>query len=83
MFADQQVVEIRERYAAGGTTDLELSMRHGVSRETITSLLSGDTYRAAGGPVRSKRSGRPTETSRVEFNMHTGFGRAIDVAQAS
>lgn len=82
-FGDRQVVEIRERYAAGGTSDLELSMRYGVSRETITSLLSGATYRAAGGPIREKRSSRPTETSRVEFNMHTGFGRAIDVAQAS
>lgn len=82
-FADQQVVEIRERYAAGGTTDLELAMRYQVSRETITSLLSGDTYRAAGGPIRKKRSGRPTETSRVEFNLHTGFGSRADVAQAS
>lgn len=82
-FGDRQVVEIRERYAAGGTSDLELSMRYGVSRETITSLLSGATYRAAGGPIRQKRSSRPVETSRIEFNGHTGFGLAGPAAQAS
>ncbi|MFF1916171.1 hypothetical protein ACFVYE_32210 [Streptomyces sp. NPDC058239] len=62
-----QVVEIREKYAAGGVTDLELSMQYGRSRRTITSLLSGASYRDAGGPIRAKRGSKPSPKQRVGF----------------
>ncbi|MGW1409429.1 hypothetical protein [Streptomyces sp. NPDC002403] len=55
-FTNAQVVEIREKYAAGGVTDLELSMQYGRPRRVITSLLSGASYRHVGGPIRVPRS---------------------------
>ncbi|PVC80551.1 hypothetical protein DBP19_36045 [Streptomyces sp. CS090A] len=82
-FTAAQVVEIREVYAAGGVTDLELAMRYGRSRNTITCLLSGITYPDAGGPVRPRRGAKPKETSRVEFAGQTGPAPVLDVARAS
>lgn len=64
-FTNEEAAQIREEYAAGGTTDLALSMKYGVTPKTITVLLSGDTYRDAGGPIRPKRSGQPSMASRV------------------
>ncbi|WP_327335179.1 hypothetical protein [Streptomyces anulatus] len=82
-FTDAQVVEIRERYAAGGVTDLELSLMYGRSRKAISSLLSGASYRAAGGPIRAPRGAKPKEASRTEFAGHTGPAPVLDVARAS
>lgn len=82
-FTDAEVVEIREKYAAGGITDLELSFQYGRSRKAISSLLSGTSYRTAGGPIRASRSRRPAEGSRKGFNGHTGPAPTADMAQAS
>lgn len=79
----EQVVAMRKRYAAGGVTDLELAMTYGVNQQTVAKALSGVTHRDAGGPIRAKRGSKPTKTSRVEFNGHTGFGMAVPIAQAS
>ncbi|MFF8422876.1 hypothetical protein [Streptomyces sp. NPDC015680] len=81
-FTDAQVVAIRERYAAGGITDLELSMQYGRSRKCISALLSGASYRNVGGPIRPLRGHRPKEESRAGFDGHTPSS-AVDVAQAS
>lgn len=78
-----QVVEIRERYAAGGITDLELSLQYGRSRKAISALLSGASYRNAGGPIRAPRGSKPKETSRTGFAGRTGARPTADVAQAS
>ena len=84
IFTDEQVVEIRERYAAGGITILELSMAYGVAAQTVGHVLTGRTHRAAGGPIGTRRTSRPPETSRVLFNKTVpGFNPAADVAQAS
>lgn len=82
-FTDAQVVEIRTRYAAGGITDLELSLQYGRTRKSISALLSGASYRAAGGPIRAPRGTKPKDTSRTAFAGHTGAAQAVDVAQAS
>ncbi|TXS68886.1 hypothetical protein [Streptomyces sp. sk2.1] len=82
-FTAAQVVEIREKYAAGGVTDLELSMQYGRSRKTITSLLSGVSYRDAGGPIRAPRGPKPKEVSRAGLNGRTGPVPAVGVARAS
>ena len=82
-FTDAQVVEIRERYAAGGITDLELSLQYDRSRKAISALLSGASYRNAGGPIRAPRGPKPKEASRTEFAGHTGDVRTADAAQAS
>jgi len=62
--SDEEVVRFREEYAAGGVTDLELSLRCGVSRKAMSDLLSGRTYRAVGGPIREGCSTGPSEASR-------------------
>lgn len=82
-FTDVQVVEIREKYAAGGITDLELSLQYGRSRKAISSLLSGASYQHAGGPIRVPRGSKPKEASQAGFAGHTGARPAADVAQAS
>lgn len=82
-FTDAQVVEIREKYAKGGVTDLELSLMYGRSRKSISTLLSGATYRDAGGPIRAPRGPKPKEESRQQFAGHTGPVPVADVAQAS
>ncbi|MFG2676980.1 hypothetical protein [Streptomyces sp. NPDC048445] len=79
-FTNAEVIEIREKYAAGGITDLELSMQYGRTRKSISCLLSGTSYRDAGGPIRPARIPRPKEESRAGSNGHTG---PADVAQAS
>ncbi|MFI6653241.1 hypothetical protein ACIBI8_37330 [Streptomyces sp. NPDC050529] len=81
-FTDAEVVEIREKYAAGGITDLELSMQYGRTRKSISCLLSGTSYRNAGGPIRPMKVPHPKEESRTGFNGHT-TGPVADVAQAS
>lgn len=65
VFPDAQVVQIRERYAAGGITDLELAMAHGVTQQTISRLLLGVSYPKAGGPIRVKRGGKPSAEQRA------------------
>lgn len=82
-FTDAEVVEIRERYAAGGITDLELSFQYGRTRKAISCLLSGTSYRNAGGPIRAPRGSKPKGASREGFNGHTGPAPAADMAQAS
>ncbi|MEU9849309.1 hypothetical protein [Streptomyces sp. NPDC047985] len=81
-FTNDQVVEIRERYAAGGITDLELSVQYGRSRKSISCLLSGTSYRNAGGPIRPMKGPRPKEGLRAGFNRNTARP-AVEVAQAS
>jgi len=65
---DDLVVEMRELYARGGITDLEISLRYGVTRKVATNLLSGVTYPHVGGPIREPRGSRPKLASRELFN---------------
>lgn len=64
LLTDAQVVQIREQYAAGGVTDLELGLQYGVSRKVISSLLSGTSHPDAGGPIRPKRVNKPGKATR-------------------
>lgn len=75
--SNEQVTQMRELYAAGGITDLEIAMRYGMPRKTVSGLLSGTTYRDAGGPIRESRKVRaPSQASRVVFNGgEEGFER--------
>lgn len=52
---DQQVLELRERSAAGAT-GVELAEAYGITRASVTQLVTGQTRRAAGGPVRDPKS---------------------------
>lgn len=65
VLSDEQVVELRERYAAGGVTDLQLALQVGVARKTVTELLSGHSYKDVGGPIRRTRENVPGESTQV------------------
>lgn len=74
LLSDEQVVELRERYAAGGVTDLQLALHVGVTRKTVTELLSGHSYKDVGGPIRQTRENVPGESTRVMWAGKTpGF----------
>ncbi|MFH8483663.1 WhiB family transcriptional regulator [Streptomyces sp. NPDC018055] len=83
LLSDEQVLELREQYAAGGVTDLQLSMQVGVTRKTITELLSGNSYKDVGGPIRELRVNKPKESTRVLWAGSPGPAPVLDVAQAS
>ncbi|MFZ3475255.1 hypothetical protein ACODT3_42885 [Streptomyces sp. 4.24] len=55
VLTQQEVVAIRKE-ARAGATDVELALRHGVSRPAVSRLVSGATYAQYGGPLR----GAPT-----------------------
>ncbi|MGW2863339.1 hypothetical protein [Streptomyces sp. NPDC001205] len=64
LLTDEDVREMREAYAQGGITDLELSMQYGVTSHAAQQALSGRTHREAGGPIRPRRANRPSPATR-------------------
>jgi transposase len=73
---DREVLQMRERYAQGGVTDLELSMQYGVPRNVISHALSGRNYKHVGGPIRSGRSEQSWAASREQMCGHAANSRA-------
>lgn len=67
---DEQVLEMRHRYAEGGVTDLQLAMRYGVPRNLVTNVLSGKNYKHVGGPIRVGRSKEGVQASRDHMCGH-------------
>ncbi|PBC72321.1 MULTISPECIES: hypothetical protein [unclassified Streptomyces] len=65
--SEEQVLEIRRRAATRTETDEAISLSFGVTRKTISAIAVGDTYRQFGGPIRPKKTSRPTARQRVEF----------------
>ena len=75
-FTEPEVVDMRER-SAGGATDLELALAFGVAPQSVERIVRGLHYPEFGGPLRAKKSGQPSESSRVLFNGATaGFAVA-------
>ncbi|MFD9443473.1 WhiB family transcriptional regulator [Streptomyces sp. NPDC060001] len=84
LFTDEQVVEMRELYAAGGVTDLEIAMRYGAPRNTVSHALNGKNYRHVGGPIREGRALESVRSSRRNFCGHTDSDAPVQaIAQAS
>lgn len=76
ILSDADVLNMRERYAQGGITDMELAMQYGVPRNVVSSALSGRNYKNAGGPIRAAMSGRGKEASREWGSGHAPKSRA-------
>lgn len=75
-FTEAEVVDMRERSAAGAT-DLELGMAFGVRPQSVERIVRGLHYPEYGGPLRTKKDGRASESSRVLFNgAQAGFAKA-------
>ena len=59
-----EVVEIRERYAAGGVSQRDLATEYGVAHSTVRVIVTGDTWADAPGPIKSVDYDEPGEVSR-------------------
>ncbi|MFJ3283338.1 hypothetical protein [Streptomyces halstedii] len=81
--SDAQVLEIRELYAAGEATALDLALRFGRTAEAISKVVRGVSYQHVGGPLKAPRGAKPKEASRAGFAGHTGPATAADTVQAS
>lgn len=79
-FTDEQVLAIREEYAAGGVRDMDLAMRYGVSRNVISHVVSGRNYKHVGGPIRKGRSDAAKAASKAmnDSVCAVAFGRTSD-----
>lgn len=84
---DKDVLEMRERYARGGITDLELAMQYGVPRNVISHALNGRNYKNVGGPIRSGATEQGKNASREWASGHAPKSRAAmnqnDVEEAA
>jgi len=69
-FTEAEVVEIRER-AAAGATQIELALAFGVVQSTIRNICRGSSYAQFGGPILSGRHAKAVKASQ-EF----GWGHA-------
>ena len=56
--SEAQVVEIRERYAAGGVSQKELAAEYGLEGGTLHHLLTGKNWAHVGGPIHQPREHR-------------------------
>lgn len=56
---DEQVVEMRHSYAAGGVTQSELAERFGVAAGTVRNAVRGESWADNEGPVTRRRVGAP------------------------
>lgn len=63
----EAVVEIRQAYAEGRETQAALAARYGVSQATIGNVVSGTSWRDAGGPIHIPRP----EMDRLKDEMAT------------
>lgn len=52
--SDEEVGELRARHATGGIMQRELAEKFGVSRPTISKIISGKTWGHVGGPRRAR-----------------------------
>jgi hypothetical protein len=82
----REVVEIRE-LAAQGVPDTELARQFGASRRVIVRIVSGETHKKAGGPLRSEHAQAP-RSRRVNAVQPEGVhaGEAVEagvLAEAS
>jgi transposase len=73
---DEQVVEMRERYARGGVTDLALALHYGVPRNVVSSALNGRNYKNVGGPIRKKSTVSRMAAVRDHMCGHAANSRA-------
>lgn len=60
-FTPIEVLSIRERYADGGVTCLEIAVEYGVNETTISGIVRGETYKEVNGPLSN-----PKQTKRGE-----------------
>lgn len=52
---DEQIVEIRETYARGGVTQVDLAEAFGVAQSLISGIVNGHRWPHVDGPIRRKK----------------------------
>lgn len=58
VWTDAEAAELRERFARGGISQSQLAREQEVSQVAIANMLSGQTYRKAGGPLHVRATSR-------------------------
>ena len=67
---EPQVIQIRERYAAGGISMARLAREHGVSQGTVSGIVWGSLWIYAPGPVKQRQLLRSRCTQEQTFNAY-------------
>lgn len=49
-FTNEQIIQIRQGYASGAVSQYELAKQYKTTQMTISHIVTGSTYRSAGGP---------------------------------
>jgi hypothetical protein len=68
--------------ASKGTTEAELSLKYGVSRNVIQRVTTGRGYKKAGGPIRKPFKVTPVVAGAIRHLHSTGNYRQIEIATA-
>lgn len=70
---EEQVVEMRELYAAGGISTRALAKKYGMDRSTVENIVTGKTWKHAGGPIQTgsliKRGSQTSNTHLVDQDI--------------
>jgi DNA-binding CsgD family transcriptional regulator len=74
-FTEELVVRIREK-AYAGTSNIELALTYGTTRETIRAIATGLRYPEYGGPIRAGRTASSVKASREYMRGHADGSEA-------
>ena len=64
--SEEQVVSIRERYAETTDTQVEIADDYGIAQTNVQVIVTGETWKDAGGPITEDASGRRRKLSEQE-----------------
>ena len=80
---EDQVVAVRERYAQGGVTYVQVAAEFGTTRVVIGKVVRGDTWAHAGGATFSHRPvGRQAQIDHDAIRAEYASGRVTQYALA-
>jgi len=80
--SEEAARNIRERYAAGGTTQVALAAEFGVPHTRISKVIRGQIWRSAGGPI-SAEDHRTRDPITGAFVGKRAAGRLLDGVEHS
>lgn len=79
--SDEQVVEIRARFAAGAR-QVDLAAEYGISQNTVSSLVTGRTRRKAGGPITRNRARKLDMVEVIDIRNELADGASqVEIAE--
>lgn len=79
---DEEVVEMRERYAAGEISQPQLARQYGLTQATVNDILTGKRWQHVGGAItkRGRKSLNAGQVNQIRSLLKNGVPRA-DIAR--